>query len=56
MNIIVAADRNWAIGKGQQASGKHSGRYEDVSVPGNNRKSGCHGTKDTGNVFRTDFR
>ena len=29
MNIIVAADKNWAIAK-QQTSGEHSGRYENV--------------------------
>ena len=31
MNVIVAADKNWGIGKRQPASGKYSGRYEDVS-------------------------
>ena len=32
MNVIVAADQNWGIGnQGQQASGKYSGRYENVS-------------------------
>ena len=36
MNIIAAADKNWAIGNRQQASGEHSGRYEDVSS-GNDR-------------------
>ena len=31
MNVIVAADKNWGIGKNNQLSGKYSGRYEDVS-------------------------
>ena len=31
MNVIVAADKNWGNRQEQPASGKYSGRYEDVS-------------------------
>ena len=30
MNIIVAADKNWGIGRNNELLGKYSGRYEDV--------------------------
>ena len=43
MNIIVAVDKNWAIGKDNKLLVSYSGRYEDVS-PGNNWKSCCYGT------------
>ena len=47
MNIIVAADKNWGIGRNNELL---------VSIPadmkmfrrGNYRKSGCYGKKDSG--------
>ena len=47
MKLIVAVDKNWGIGKGQQASCKYPGGYENVP-PGDNRKSGRPGKKNSG--------
>ena len=43
MNIIVAVDKNWAIGKDNKLL--VSIRYE-VFPGDDNRESGCHGKKD----------
>ena len=49
MKIIVAADKNWGIGKDNKLFGKHSGRYENVPS-GNNRKGMRYGKENTGKL------
>ena len=53
MNLIVAVDKNWAIGMDNKLLVSISAGHE--VLPGNDKGEGrCHGKKDIGKFFRAD--